>query len=174
MKTETMQEVEMIKGIVYPIIKTFDPEGNYEAKTVLSIFSNLKKKVQGCKTSFNLFQDEDDQFSSYVEMRFPKVTLYWELKVSADGTYLSHLYLKDVESDEDIFRTSIWADVKKFFRSKVVNDALREIIEAPVTYEGLQAMTVLKNKYADNKAVETAYNQYVLIYNAQKNLRSMV
>lgn len=174
MEIDVLQELESIKKMVYSHIKTIDVNLKFSDSAMLSIYKNMRKNIQGCMVEYEVYRSVEDLCTSYIEMLFPKIVFHADFNEDAkDHNYNVNIIFKNRETNEILFRTGIWADLQKFCRGKSLADKLKEITKT-VDSEGIKKLTALKEENKDNPLVEKVYNQYILIYNAQKELNKII
>lgn len=174
MEIDVLQELESIKKMVYSHIKTIDVNLKFSDSAMLSIYKNMRKNIQGCTVEYEVFHTVEDLCTSYIEISFPKIIFRADFDEDVeDHNYKVNIIFKNKETHEILFRTGLWAELQKFCRGKSLSDKLKEIVKN-VDSEGIKKLTALKEENKDNPLVEKVYNQYILIYNAQKELNKII
>lgn len=174
MEIDVLQELETVKKLVYSHIKTIDVNLKFSDSAMLSIYKNMRKNIQGCTVEYEVFHTVEDICESYIEMYFPKIIFRADFNEdSEDHNYKVNIIFKNGETNEILFRTGIWAELQKFCRGKSLSEKLKEITKT-VDSEGVKKLTALKEENKDNSLIEKVYNQYILIYNAQKELNKII
>lgn len=174
MEIDVIQELETVKKLVYSHIRTIDVNLKFSDSAMLSIYKNMRKNIQGCMVEYEVYHSVEDLCTSYIEMLFPKIVFHADFNEDAkEHNYNVSIIFKNRETNEILFRTGIWAELQKFCRGKSLADKLKEITKT-VDSEGIKKLTALKEENKDNPLVEKVYNQYILIYNAQKELNKII
>ena len=174
MEIDVLQELESIKKLVYSHIRTIDVNLKFSDSAMLSIYKNMRKNIQGCTVEYEICHTVENLCTSYIEMYFPKIIFRADFDEDAeDHNYKVNIIFKNGETNEILFRTGIWAELQKFCRGKSLADKLKEITKT-VDSEGIKKLTALREENKDNPLVEKVYNQYILIYNAQKELNKII
>ena len=174
MEIDVIQELETVKKLVYSHIRTIDVNLKFSDSAMLSIYKNMRKNIQGCTVEYEVYHSAEDLCTSYIEMYFPKIIFRADFDEDAeDRNYKVNIIFKNKETNEILFRTGLWTELQKFCRGKSLADKLKEITKT-IDSEGIKKLTALKEENKDNPLVEKVYNQYILIYNAQKELNKII
>jgi hypothetical protein len=171
---DVIKELEVVKTMVYSHIKTIDVKLKFSKTAMLSIYENMHRNIQGCTMEYNVFHSVENLGSSYIELSFPKILFRGEFEEDPEEhNYKIYILFKNRETGEILFNSSIWSDVQKYCREKSISDKLKDVIKT-VDSDNLKKLCSLREQYKDNPLIEKVYSQYLLVYNAQKNLKSLL